>query len=99
MSSAPDPPRGAARSAPGQRVLELTLRAGGVLVVIGLATTVVIVALYLVDATTPGTWAYGLAMLAPLGFGLILLALLGVALVRRRAGLATGRGRDRSERG
>ena len=99
MSSGPQPARDAPDPAPGQRALELTLRVGGLLVVVGLATTVVIVARYLVGAPTPGTWAYGVAMLAPLGFGLILLALVGVAVLRRRAGLGTGGGRPRSTSG
>lgn len=66
------------------------------MVVIGLVTTAVIVVLYLVDATTPGTWAYAVAMLAPLGFGLILVALVLVAVRRRRATLSDA-GRDGPE--
>ena len=58
------------------------------LVVIGLLTTVVLLVEYFVGAELPGTWAYALAMLAPLGFGLILLGLVVVAVRRRRATLA-----------
>jgi hypothetical protein len=72
-----------------QRLLERLLLVGGVLVAVGLVATAVIVALYLAGAPTPGTWAYGVAMLAPLGFGLLLVGLVGVALARRRT--ATGR--------
>jgi uncharacterized RDD family membrane protein YckC len=78
----PEPPQ--PRPDAAQRSLELAMRVGVALGVVGLVTTAVIVALYIVGAQTPGTWAYGLAMLAPLGFALILLAIVGVALRRRR---------------
>lgn len=71
-----------------QRWLDRALRVGGVLVVVGLVMTGVIVALYFLGQATPGTWAYGVAMLAPVGFGLILAAVVGVAIRRRRASLA-----------
>jgi hypothetical protein len=78
-----------------QRWLERALRVGGVLVVVGLVMTVVIVSLYFAGEATPDTWAYGVAMLAPVGFGLILVSLVGVAVRRRRASMpsrATGPG-------
>lgn len=57
---------------------------GGVLVAVGLLATLAVVGEYLLDLPTPGTWAYGVAMLAPVGFALLLVGLLGVALARRR---------------
>lgn len=85
-SSGPaDPP---SRPATEQRSLDLAMRVGVALGVVGLVTTAVIVVLYFAGAELPGTWAYGVAMLAPLGFGLILVTLVAVALRRRRAGLA-----------
>jgi len=80
--------RGPRRSSREQRVLETALKVGGVLVVIGLLTTVVLLVEYFVGAELPGTWAYVVAMLAPLGFGLILIGLVAVAVRRRRATLA-----------
>jgi hypothetical protein len=70
-----------------QRSLDTALKAGGVLVVVGLLTTLVLLVEYFVGADLPGTWAYVVAMLAPLGFGLILLGLVVVAVRRRRATL------------
>lgn len=70
-----------------QRWLSAATRVGGVLVAVGLVTTLVIVGLYLTGSPTPGTWAYVVAMLAPLGFGLILVTVVVVALRRRRDGL------------
>ena len=61
------------------------------MVAVGLVTATVIIGLYLAGADLPGTWAYGLAMLAPLGFGLMLTGLLGVALARRRSAVRTDR--------
>lgn len=75
------------RPAREQRSLDTALKAGGVLVVVGLLTTVVLLVEYFVGADLPGTWAYVVAMLAPLGFGLILLGLVVVAVRRRRATL------------
>lgn len=69
-----------------QRLLERVAVVGGVLVVIGLVAAAVIVGLYLAGRATPGTWAYAVVMLAPLGFGLILVALLAVSIGRRRDG-------------
>jgi uncharacterized RDD family membrane protein YckC len=74
-----------------QRRLRVLLGVAGALVAVGLAATVVIVGEFLLGIPTPGTWAYGVAMLAPLGFALLLLALLGVALARRRDALAASR--------
>jgi hypothetical protein len=71
-----------------QRRLRALVWVAGALVVIGLLATVVIVGEFLLGLPTPGTWAYGVAMLAPLGFALLLLGLLGVALARRRDALA-----------
>lgn len=68
-------------------MLDLALRVGGVLLVVGLLTTAVIIGLYLAGAPTPGTWAYLLAMTAPLGLFIVLVSLLGVAMRRRRASL------------
>jgi hypothetical protein len=79
-----------------QRGLDLVVKAGGLLVAIGLLTTVVLLVEYFVGADLPGTWAYVVAMLAPLGFGLILLGLVGVALRRRQATLAGDSGRPSS---
>lgn len=89
-SSGPaDPPH---HPATEQRSLDLAMRVGVALGVVGLVTTAVIVVLYFAGADLPGTWAYGVAMLAPLGFGIILVTLVAVALRRRRAGLADGAG-------
>ncbi len=85
--------RGTRRSAREQRALETALKVGGVLVVIGLLTTVALLVEYFFGAELPGTWAYAVAMLAPLGFGLILLGLVVVAVRRRRATLAGESGR------
>lgn len=82
--AAPDSTRGSAQPAPDQRWLELVGKVGGALVAVGLVATVVIIGLYLAGRPTPGTWAYGVAMLAPLGFGMILLAVAAVALRRRQ---------------
>ena len=71
-------------SAPDQRRLNAALRVGGVLVVIGLVAAAVIIALYYLEAPMPGTWAYFVVLLAPAGFALVLTALVGVALRRRR---------------
>lgn len=76
---------------PAQRMLSRLVAVGGTMVAVGLVTTTVIIGLYLAGATLPGTWAYGLAMLAPLGFGLMLVGLLGVALARRRSAVRTHR--------
>jgi hypothetical protein len=67
-----------------QRRLRVLLLVGGVLVVVGLGATLLVVGEYLLGLPTPGTWAYGVAMLAPLGFALLLAGLLGVAVARRR---------------
>ena len=67
------------------------MRVGGMLVVIGLVAAVVIIALYYLGAPMPGTWAYFVVLLAPAGFALILAALVGVALRRRREAM-TGSG-------
>jgi hypothetical protein len=67
--------------------LRVLLVVGGVLVAIGLLATVVVVGEFLVGLPTPGTWAYLVAMLAPVGFALLLVGLLGVAVARRRAAL------------
>ena len=71
-------------------LLDTATRIGGLLVVVGLVTMVVILLLYLTGSSTPGTWAYLLAMLAPFGFGLILTTLLVVAIRRRRETLSVG---------
>lgn len=71
-------------------MLERVVRIGGALVLVGLLTTAVIVVLHLTGRQTPGTWAYLVAMLAPAGFAAILLAMLAVAVRRRRATLADG---------
>jgi hypothetical protein len=81
----PSPP---ARAARAQRRLRALLWVAGAMVAVGLLATVVIVGEFLLGLPTPGTWAYGVAMLAPLGFALLLLGLLGVALARRRDALA-----------
>ncbi len=79
---------GTGRPAREQRGLDVALKIGGVLVVVGLLTMVVLLVEYYVGADLPGTWAYVVAMLAPLGFGLILLGLVVVAVRRRRATLS-----------
>ena len=71
-------------SAPEQRRLDSALRVGGVLVVIGLVAAALIIALYFLGAPMPGTWAYFVVLLAPAGFALVLAALIGVAVQRRR---------------
>ena len=76
-----------------QRWLDVSMRVGVALGVVGLATTVVIIVVYLTGGQTPGTWAYLVALTAPLGFALILAALLGVAVRRRRASI---RGTDQA---
>jgi hypothetical protein len=81
-SAAPSP--AAARA---QRRLRVLVVVGGALVVVGLLATLVLVGEFLLDLPTPGTWAYGIAMLAPVGFALLLVGLLGVALARRRDAL------------
>jgi hypothetical protein len=87
MSTPPDPAVPSPRPAREQRALDLAMRVGVALGVIGLVMTAVIVVLYLIGATTPGTWAYAVAMLAPLGFGLILVTLVVVAVRRRRSSI------------
>ena len=92
MATSPDPAvppsgKGAPGPAAEQRALDVAMRVGVALGAIGLVTTAVIVTLYFAGAELPGTWAYGLAMLAPLGFGIILVTLVSVAVRRRRAGL------------
>jgi hypothetical protein len=87
MSAAPDPAVPPSRPAREQRALDIAMRVGGALGVVGLVATAVIVGLYLVGETTPGTWAYVVAMLAPLGFGLILVVLVAVAVRRRRSSM------------
>ena len=67
-----------------QRWLDAAMRVGVALGVVGLLTTVVIIAVYLTGGQTPGTWAYIVALTAPLGFALVLAALVGVAVRRRR---------------
>jgi hypothetical protein len=84
---APDAGRASGRA---QRRLRVLLAVGGVLVVVGLAATLVLVGEFLLDLPTPGTWAYGVAMLAPLGFALLLVGLLGVAVARRRDAVRGG---------
>lgn len=76
---------------PAQRVLSRLVAVGGTMVAVGLVTAAVIIGLYLAGADLPGLWAYGLAMLAPLGFGLMLVGLLGVALARRRSAVRADR--------
>ena len=71
-------------SVPEQRRLDSALRLGGVLVVIGLVAAAIIIALYYLGAPMPGTWAYFVVLLAPVGFALVLAALVGVAVRRRR---------------
>lgn len=71
-------------STPEQRRLDSALRVGGVLVVVGLVAAGVIIALYYLGAPMPGTWAYFVVLLAPAGFALVLAALIGVAVRRRR---------------
>lgn len=83
--AAPEPEPPTHRPDAAQRSLELAMRVGVALGAVGLVTTAAIIVLYYVGAETPDTWAYGLAMLAPLGFALILVAIVGVALRRRRA--------------
>jgi len=78
-------------STPEQRRLDSALRVGGVLVVVGLVAAGVIIALYYLGAPMPGTWAYFVVLLAPAGFALVLAALIGVA-VRRRRDAMTGPG-------
>ena len=75
---------GGASPAREQRRLDAALRVGGVLVAVGLVTVVVILTLDYLGAPMPGTWAYGVVLLAPLGFAVILVALAGVAVRRRR---------------
>lgn len=70
-----------------QHRLDVAVRVGGVLVGVGLVAATVIIGLYLANQPMPGTWAYGIAMLAPLGFAVILVSLLGAALQRRRGSL------------
>jgi hypothetical protein len=77
------------RAARAQRRLRVLLAVGGVLVAIGLLATLLIVGEYLLGLPTPGTWAYGVAMLAPAGFALLLAGLVGVALARRRDALSS----------
>lgn len=87
MTTSPEPIEPAHRPAAEQRWIDLAMRGGVALGVIGLSTAAVIIVLYFAGAELPGTWAYGVAMLAPLGFGLILVALVAVAVRRRRASL------------
>jgi len=82
-----DPPVPPSRPAREQRVLDLAMRVGVALGAVGLVATAVVVGLYLIGVATPGTWAYLVAMLAPLGFGLVLVVLVVVALRRRRSGM------------
>jgi hypothetical protein len=77
----------AVRAERAQRRLRTLLWVAGAMVAVGLLATVVIVGEFLLGLPTPGTWAYGVAMLAPLGFALLLLGLLAVALARRRDAL------------
>ena|GEM_PF-3624866 len=77
------------RAGRAQHRLRVLLVAGGVLVVVGLLATLLIVGEYLLGLPTPGTWAYGVAMLAPVGFALLLAGLVGVALARRRDALGS----------
>lgn len=99
MTTPPDPavpparpagPSPAGSPAGEQRALDVALRVGVVLGVVGLVTTAVIVTMYFAGAELPGTWAYGLAMLAPLGFAVILGTLVSVAIRRRRASIDAG---------
>lgn len=76
------------RAGRAQHRLRVLLVAGGALVVVGLTATLLIVGEYLLGLPTPGTWAYGVAMLAPAGFALLLAGLVGVALARRRDALS-----------
>lgn len=87
MSTSSEPVSPSPRPAAEQRPLDVAMRVGVAMGVVGLATTAVIVVLYFVGAELPGTWAYGLAMLAPLGFALILATLVAVAVRRRRASI------------
>lgn len=70
-----------------QRRLDMAMRVGVALGVVGLTTTVVIITIYLSGGQTPGTWAYLVALAAPLGFAIVLAALVGVAVRRRRASI------------
>ncbi len=81
------------RASAEQRRLDLAMRVGVTLGVVGLLTTLVIIVLYLTGGQTPGTWAYFVALAAPLGFAIVLAALVGVALRRRRDSL---RGTDQA---
>jgi hypothetical protein len=76
------------RAERAQRRLRALLWVAGAMVAVGLLATMVIIGEFLLGLPTPGTWAYGVAMLAPLGFALLLLGLLGVALARRRDALS-----------
>lgn len=87
MSAPPDPAIPSSRPAREQRALDLAMRVGVVLGAVGLVATAIIVVLYVVGAPTPGTWAYVVAMLAPLGFGVILVTLATVAVRRRRSSI------------
>lgn len=60
------------------------VRAGAVIFAIGLVATIVTVVPLFLDAEPMPAAIYGLAMLAPLGFGLALLGILRAARARRR---------------
>lgn len=75
-----------------QRWLENAMRVGVALGLVGLVTTTLIIVVYLSGGQTPGTWAYLLALTAPLGFAIVLATVVGVAVRRRRDALrGTGR--------
>ncbi len=71
-------------SGPGQARLDVLARVGGVLGAVGALAVGLILGRYFTGASLPGTWAYLVAMLLPLGFGLVLLGLLGTARARAR---------------
>ncbi|HSK25699.1 MAG TPA: hypothetical protein VK894_02165 [Jiangellales bacterium] len=69
---------------PEQRRLERLTVAGGVLVAIGAVAAVATVVPYVVGSEPLPAAAYLLAMLMPVGFGLLLLGLWGTARSRSR---------------
>lgn len=70
---------------PGQARLDRLTRIGVVLWAVGGLAAAVIVGAYLVGLRPPGTWAYLVAMLMPVGLGLVLAGLLGAARARARS--------------
>lgn len=69
---------------PGQARLDALARVGGLLGVVGALALGLILGRHFSGSPAPGTWAYLVAMLLPVGLGLALLGLLGTARARAR---------------